>query len=474
MNKKNEVKGDSNIDQKSSILGTFEGECADSNITNKNGLDITREVWETVFASDEYKEALKLGHYIGFLGHPEDPNCMDFEHACIVMREGHVADDGKIYGSFDLIDTPVGKIVKAFQDAGVQFGISVRGAGDIIDNSVDPDTFVFRGFDLVSFPAYPNAIPKFTEIAASSDVETQKKYKTICAAVRDNIDSLTTCDAVDVIQSQFAKQSEEYELLEKKKDDIKSASNSNNAEEYEGIYAEKIEGLTQLYISANSKINDLKKENEQLKASIQSLVGTTDRKLKSFKRIYDNQVTASEKIKSDNAVKLDESNKLNEAANKELNRYKRLYSNQQIKFKNLQQENLKYKQRVESADKTIEQKDSIISDLESRVEETVTSSRKLNKKASNLDVKVHNLEAKIEACQQIIQDYQDAYGNMYANALGVHIDDLSINASTSVSELQAAINGAVSRGSISVDAKLPESSEDILIDSIESDDIVTL
>ena len=49
MKNKKDIKGGNNIDQKSSILGTFEGECADSNITNKNGLDITREVWETVF-----------------------------------------------------------------------------------------------------------------------------------------------------------------------------------------------------------------------------------------------------------------------------------------------------------------------------------------------------------------------------------------------------------------------------------------
>ena len=42
-------------DKNSAILGYYEGECADSNITNLNGIDITREVWENVFASDEYK-----------------------------------------------------------------------------------------------------------------------------------------------------------------------------------------------------------------------------------------------------------------------------------------------------------------------------------------------------------------------------------------------------------------------------------
>ena len=157
-----------------SIIGTFTGQCADATITNLNGLDITEEVWRTVFDSDEYAKGIENGWYIGYLGHPEgDPGCQDFEHACIVMTEGHIDDDGKVYGSFNLIDTPVGRIVKSFQDAGVTFGISVRGAGDIIDNSVDPDTFVFRGFDLVAFPAYPDAIPEFTPIAASSDVDKQ-------------------------------------------------------------------------------------------------------------------------------------------------------------------------------------------------------------------------------------------------------------------------------------------------------------
>ena len=103
------------------VLGTYEGECADAEITNLNGLDITRQVWENVFSSEDYKKAIKLGWYIGFLGHPEDPNCMDFEHACIVMTDGYIDNQGKIHGKFNLIDTPVGRIVWAFQEAGVTF-----------------------------------------------------------------------------------------------------------------------------------------------------------------------------------------------------------------------------------------------------------------------------------------------------------------------------------------------------------------
>ena len=83
-------------------------------------------------------------HYIGFLGHPVDPGCQDFKDACIVMTECHIEDNGDVIGTFDLIDTPVGRIVKAFIDAGVKWCLSIRGAGDVgPDGTVDPDTFVF-------------------------------------------------------------------------------------------------------------------------------------------------------------------------------------------------------------------------------------------------------------------------------------------------------------------------------------------
>ena len=51
---KDELKTSSGVNDasKSPIIGTFEGECADANITNLNGLDITREVWDNVFNSD--------------------------------------------------------------------------------------------------------------------------------------------------------------------------------------------------------------------------------------------------------------------------------------------------------------------------------------------------------------------------------------------------------------------------------------
>ena len=180
MKQKTVITSDANNGISLAVIGTFEGKSADASVENANQMTLGPELWRNLFNSEEYKRYLKLGHYIGFLGHPDDVGCQDYKNACIVMTDGWLDNDNQVYAKFNLIDTPVGRIVKSFIDAGVQFGISVRGAGDVdASGEVDPDTFVFRGFDIVTFPAYDDAIPKFTEIAASNDVDKQVKYKSI-------------------------------------------------------------------------------------------------------------------------------------------------------------------------------------------------------------------------------------------------------------------------------------------------------
>ena len=282
---------DENKLKDSVILGTFEGECADADITNLNGLDITRPVWENVFNSEDFKQGIELGWYIGFLGHPEDPNCMDFRNACIVMTDGRIDSDGKVYGKFNLIDTPVGRIVKSFIDGGVTFGISVRGAGDVDNNSVDPNTFVFRGFDLVSFPAYPNSIPEFTSIAASSDVKEQKKYKNICKTLNENIDGLNTKESIKIVKACFAPQSEEYKTLDEKLNEMDKIEGDVIKEENVTLLKNELGALTHLYSQAVAEIQSLKDQLNTLTKTNESLLSSTNRKVKAIKKIASSQHT---------------------------------------------------------------------------------------------------------------------------------------------------------------------------------------
>ena len=432
------------------ILGTFEGECADSNITNLNGLDITRPVWESVFNSDDYKKGIELGHYIGFLGHPEDPNCMDFEHACIVMTEGHIDDDGKIQGKFNLVDTPVGRIVKTFQDAGVRFGISVRGAGDIIDNSVDPDTFVFRGFDLVAFPAYPDSIPTFTEVAASTDIESRKKYKAVCASVKENIDGLNTVESVEILQKNFAKQSDEYKALQNKKEELERC----NCDQTIDIKSEQYEGLMQLYLDQLDENKKLKHQldscNKDLDSSMKACA-TASRKLDAVKRIYSAQIAdvtnslndlqiENDKIKQNSCRTIASAVAL-QGRNKKLHERLKKHSTEISK---LRSDNLKYKQEIDAARYDIRDLNSSISKLHTEIDETVRNISANEAKTSNLDAINKRLKSELSACRKLLAEYQDAYADIYANAVGVHLDNISVSESTSVSDIRSMISGSTS------------------------------
>lgn len=463
---------DSKISGKNlSVIGTFEGECADSNITNKNGLDITKEVWDTVFNSDEYKQSIELGWYIGYLGHPEDPSCMDFEHACIVMTDGRVEDSGKIYGKFNLIDTPVGRIVKSFIDSGVTFGISVRGAGDIVDNSVDPDTFIFRGFDLVTFPAYPEAIPTFQEIAASSDPSKQKKYEAVCSAVKDNIDSLNTREAIDIVQSQFARQSDEYKMLENKKSEMEDSVQEIDLDDLDPImdkevYEEKLEGVMKLYLNAKSENSELCKENELLKSQIKLLQSTNYRKLNSVRRVMSSQI---QDLKSDLNKVTASRDTLSSCNGKLKDEYQSILASEdkmREDMESLRDSNLKYRCKVEASEDAIKSKDHIISRLESELDETVKKSSEFESRVSNLDAKVRKLRDDIRASQELVEEYQDAYANLYANAIGITADKITISSSTNVKELQS-ILGSSSRLSSSTEPTPVEILDD-------TDDMVTL
>lgn len=466
--KDSKIKADANFNTKPlAILGEYAGECADANITNKNGLDITRPVWEGVFASEEYNEGIKNGHYIGFLGHPEDPNCMDFEHGCIVMTEGHIDPDGKVQGRFNLVNTPVGQIVKTFIDAGVKFGISVRGAGDIVDNSVDPDTFVFRGFDLVAFPAYPNSIPTFTEIAASTDAAQQKKYQAVCAAVTNNLDSLNKTE-VDVLQANFAKQSKEYAALENRKRVLAGEQVEVTPESTETVVAsQKLDAVTALYLEAQRKNKVLQSENMHLRKLMQTIKSAESRKIDSLNRITAAQMKDMDQALADAASRTKKAVLSSQSLSKDL-------ADVSKRLRSAEDANLKYSQKIEANTQIIREKDSIISKLQSNLSETVRKANDAEAKTSNCDAQIAKLQRSIEAAQALVDEYQNAYAQIYANALGVGLDHVSVTATTTVSELQQIIKGSSKYAAGSQEAILASSQVSEIGTDLDESSLITL
>lgn len=435
----------------SSIIGTYEGEALDSMITNKNGLDITTEVMQTVLESEEYKEGIEYGWFIGFLGHPEDPACQEFENGCIVLTDMWIEDNGKVYAKFNLIDTPVGQIVKKFIDAGVRFGISIRGAGDIVGNSVDPETFMFRGYDLVAFPAYPESIPEFKEIAASTDLADRKKYQSVCAAVRDNLSAITSSTAIDILQQQFAPQSAEFAALEARKEAINASAID--------LSGERIEAMTCAYIECLSENKALKSDLEKTKQSKRTIESAYRRKFNAIQRITTAQI-------DDVLASLDEAEDAKSIMAARTKRMSADIKKLNNEVEGLKKANLIYKQRITASNHNHAEQQSTIKDLKSRLRETVTASREVRSQTSNLDAENQRLSDELIECQQQLAAFQTAYAKMYANALGVNSMNIQVSPQTSVAEIHSLVEASMNTCNI---AAQPVVDDFYLTDAVDDD-----
>lgn len=451
------------------VLGKFVGKCCDSEAVNNNGMFLSAELFNTLIASDDYKRAIKNGYYIGFLGHPDDPNCMDFRNACVIMRDMTLESNGEVTGTFDLIDTPVGRIVKAFTDAGVKFGISIRGAGDVAaDGTVDPETFVFRGFDLVTFPAYDDCVPEFMSVAASTDAESQRKYKAVCKAVKDNAKYIQSCEAIDVIQDQFNDHSDEYKMLDERAQEIKSEDEIDQ-DLYVKVLEQKVEGLTQAFTEKAKECENLKHQSNDLLERINEMNFAEDRK-RSF--VDSQNLIALKRIES-LTQECDKLRKDVKAAQLASKTYKTMHKNESNRAKKLMQDNqaaseklvkassdLKCAQdkldkyingdnlvsnsKIAASEKLLAEKDKVIAQLQAKVSETVAANEKLSGKVLNLEAESKKLSRSVEASEQLIADYQQAYANSCAYAVGVSVDNIPVTSSTSVDELRSFIYGKAS------------------------------
>ena len=492
-----------------SVLGRFTGKCCDANIFNNNDMHISREVFEKLMDSDEYKRAMKYRHYIGYGGHPENTDCQDFEHACIVMTDMRITDSGEIEGDFDLVNTPVGRIIKAFIDSGVQFGISIRGLGEVEpDGEVDPDEFIFRGFDLVTFPAYDDCIPEFKEIAASTDFKKQAKYKKVCASIDTNLESIQSCEALKFIQEQLPDDSDEFNKVQDRIDAIENNVEDNSESDIEEggqemcedctadileITEQKLAAMTELYLDAaqtarelETKLLDQQVANNELAVECKTLknkqarldrivaaqIEDANRTANNFEIKYNRSVDQTKSIRAslDNA-KQDLANTRGrlKTVNSRLAEMKEAYNaqiqaNTELKdrlssinntrradlqsVKATEELNLKYKRKIEANSKAISQKDSTIEDLKSKLNETVANYKNLESKASNLDETNAELLSRVEAAEEMVTSYQQAYANIYANALGVYLKDLPVTAATSVEELAHMIKAGTSTAGI--------------------------
>lgn len=104
------------------------------------------------------KEYVNKNRALGELNHPEGPtvNLDRVSHMVSSLTE----NGNQIIGKMKILETPMGKIVKALIDDGCQLGVSSRGMGSLKNQNgvnVVQEDFTLAAIDIVADPSAPNA-----------------------------------------------------------------------------------------------------------------------------------------------------------------------------------------------------------------------------------------------------------------------------------------------------------------------------
>ena len=135
----------------------IEGVFAQAEQKNRNGRIYPKAIMEK--AVGKYvKEQVSQKRAVGELNHPDGPtvNLDKVSHLITDLRfEGN-----DVVGKAQILDTPMGQIVKGLLEGGVQLGVSTRGMGSLEQRDgamYVRDDFILNTVDIVQDPSAPGA-----------------------------------------------------------------------------------------------------------------------------------------------------------------------------------------------------------------------------------------------------------------------------------------------------------------------------
>jgi hypothetical protein len=96
--------------------------------------------------------------WTGNCDHP-DSSVVNLKNASHIIRKAYM-ENGVVYGTIELLNTPSGKILQSLVESGITLGISSRGLGSTVekgDYQIVQDDFQLICWDFVSEPSTPGA-----------------------------------------------------------------------------------------------------------------------------------------------------------------------------------------------------------------------------------------------------------------------------------------------------------------------------
>lgn len=369
-------------------LGQLSGPIAEWHDSTRNDRYYSKKLWMSVFETPWVQEALRTKTLFGEADHPEDRLEPSLKQAAVVLRSYQINEsDETVYGVFDILDTPCGRILRTLADYGCELGVSSRGKGRLINRNgkrvVDESTYVFGGFDVVALPAVKKARQSFIK----ESIDTKSLHDTLVDQINECCSANDLMVIKHILDSTELDESAEYDSLINEK--LKGVGNSNDTiirgltsdlkEAYQRIKELESQSdsantiSTEEYNDTLRLLNQVMTENQSYQSVVSSLKSGLSAKTEMVKKLTESSKVSAAKtaqMQSNTAEieqlknRLAESNKAKSDALKELNSLRE-------QFKTLSTEGVKLKESVESSTGQVSELTNENTRLNTELEESV-------------------------------------------------------------------------------------------------------
>lgn len=159
---------------------------------NRNNRIYSRKLVEDrIINNPAVKESLKNRSMLGEGGHPENRVDISYPEVALAVTKLWIPDDGKnkLWGSFDILDTPVGRILNTLAQYGTKIGISARAVADSVQKDghevILENSYELITFDAVTEPGFKCArLEKLDSVSKSVEQMSVKELKESSAALK--------------------------------------------------------------------------------------------------------------------------------------------------------------------------------------------------------------------------------------------------------------------------------------------------
>lgn len=181
-----------NENKSSGILCTLVGPCMEFGAVNRNNRIYSRKLVEDrILHNPTVQECIKNRSMLGEGGHPENRIDISYPQVGISCKKLWIpeGDCNLLYGEFDVLDTPTGRILNTLAQYGTKLGISARAVADSIQKDghevILENSYELITFDAVTEPGFKCArLEKADPISKPLEKMTTSELKESAAALK--------------------------------------------------------------------------------------------------------------------------------------------------------------------------------------------------------------------------------------------------------------------------------------------------